>query len=291
MRRRLGVSDFTKGQVVQLNSLVRRLCAGNETPMTGSGTNTYIVGNDQIAVIDPGPADQEHIDAILATVGDNLRWIVVTHTHPDHSPAAAILAEKTGAELIGSVLMNDGHQDESFSADRNVQHEDVIKAPDFTLRAIHTPGHVSNHFCYLIEEEGMLLTGDHIMEGSTVVIIPPSGDMSDYISSLERLNSYDIQSLGPGHGEVMENPSEVINGLITHRMMREKKVLDVISKVQEGDLNSLTPDVYNDVDKSLHPIAQFSLWAHLLKLEKEGVVAKTSEKHWAFGEEKWRYLS
>ncbi len=282
-------SDMRKGVVTQLTKNVRRLVAGNAGLMTGPGTNTYIVGSDEITVIDPGPVDDEHIESILKVCGDKLKWLLVTHTHPDHSPAAAILAEKTGAEMLGCVMVDDGHQDKTFSVQRNIQHGDHLRTHEYTLRAIHTPGHVANHFCYLAEEDGMLFTGDHIMNGSTVVIIPPSGDMADYLASLDHLKSYAMTSLGPGHGDVIRDPLQTIDSIIEHRMMREAKILGVLDIVKQGNLKTLTPDVYDDVDPVLHPVAQISLWAHLIKLEKEGVVMKREEKHWAFGEETWIY--
>ena len=285
------MSAVKAGEVVQLSPLVRRVTANNPGAMTGAGTNCYLIGRAEIAVLDPGPADPLHIDAILTAVGDSkLRWIVATHTHPDHSPAAALLAAKTGAEMVGCVLVDDGHQDRSFQVDSNVRHGDLIKGKDFTLEAIATPGHVANHFCYLLREEGQVFTGDHIMGGSTVVIIPPSGDMADYLASLERLKEYPIKQLMPGHGDVIEDPIGVVDGLIAHRLRREDKVIRMLRANGEISLVDLTPLVYDDVDESLHQVAQVSLWAHLLKLEKEGRAVKTIEQHWLFGQQRWQWV-
>ena len=279
------------GEVVQLSPLVRRVTANNPGAMTGAGTNCYLIGRAEIAVLDPGPADTAHIDAILAATGEaKVRWIVATHTHPDHSPAAALLSAKTGAELVGCVLADDGHQDRSFQVDSNVRHGDLIMGKDFTLEAIATPGHVANHFCYLLREEGQVFTGDHIMGGSTVVIIPPSGDMAEYLASLARLKEYPIRQLMPGHGDVIEDPIGVVDGLIAHRLRREDKVIRMLRAQSEISLLDLTPLVYDDVDASLHPVAQVSLWAHLLKLEKEGRAAKTIEQHWLFGQQRWQWV-
>lgn len=264
------MAEVRSGELVQLSPLVRRLTANNPSAMTGAGTNCYLIGEDEIAVLDPGPADPAHIEAILAAVGAaKLRWIVVTHTHPDHSPAAIHLAQRTGAELIGAVLERDSHQDASFTVKQNIRHGDVVRGAGFTLEAIATPGHVANHFCYLLREEGALFTGDHIMEGSTVVIVPPGGDMADYLQSLTRLKSYPLSSLLPGHGDVIHEPLQEIEGLIAHRLRREQKVIDVLRAECSGSIDELTPLVYSDVDASLHWLAQISLWAHLLKLEKE----------------------
>lgn len=279
------------GDVVQLSPLVRRVTANNPGAMTGAGTNCYLIGRAEIAVLDPGPADPAHIDAILTAAGESkVRWIVATHTHPDHSPAAALLSAKTGAELVGCVLADDGHQDRSFQVDSNVRHGDLIMGKGFTLEAIATPGHVANHFCYLLREEGQVFTGDHIMGGSTVVIIPPSGDMAEYLASLARLKEYPIRQLMPGHGDVIEDPIGVVDGLIAHRLRREDKVIRMLRANGEISLVDLTPLVYDDVDASLHPVAQVSLWAHLLKLEKEGRAAKTIEQHWLFGQQRWQWV-
>jgi glyoxylase-like metal-dependent hydrolase (beta-lactamase superfamily II) len=279
------------GDVVTLSPRVRRVTANNPGAMTGAGTNTYLIGRDEIAILDPGPADSSHIQAILEAVGSaRVCWIVATHTHPDHSPAAALLAEQVNAEMIGCVLQDDGHQDRSFRVDNNVRHGDLIVANGFTLEAIATPGHVSNHFCYLLREEGLVFTGDHIMGGSTVVIIPPSGDMAEYLVSLERLKQYPIRQLLPGHGDVIDDPVGVIDGLIAHRLRREDKVIRVLRAQGDVSLVDLTPLVYDDVDASLHLVAQVSLWAHLLKLEKEGRAIKTIEQHWLFGQQRWRLV-
>ncbi len=259
------------GKVVQISDRVRRITAPNPGPMTGPGTNTYLVGQKAIAIIDPGPADQSHIEAILAACEGKLRWILATHTHPDHSPAAVALAEATGAQVLGNKLnINDGFQDESFSPSQGFVHNEQWGTDDFTLRVLHTPGHVNNHLCFLIEEDGLLLTGDHIMQGSTVVIIPPHGDMKDYIHSLQLLLDYPLKALGPGHGQIIEQPVEAIKGLVKHRLGREDKVVKVLSRQGQAGLDALTPLVYDDVDPSLHPIARHSLLAHLIKLSREG---------------------
>jgi glyoxylase-like metal-dependent hydrolase (beta-lactamase superfamily II) len=253
----------------RLNSRVRRLIAPNPGVMTGPGTNTYLLGDDEVAVLDPGPALPEHIDAILDTAGDRIRWIVCTHTHPDHSPAWQAVAEATGAEVIGASPPDDMFQDETFKPTVEVQHDYVLSTPEFTLRAVHTPGHVGNHYCYFLEEEGMMFAGDHIMNGSTVVIIPPSGDMKAYIESLQLLLKYPLQFIAPGHGELMDQPTEAVDWLVNHRLGREQKVVEGLQKTGRVSLDELVKVVYDDVDSNLHKMARLSLSAHLIKLQHD----------------------
>lgn len=270
--------EISHDKPVQLTERVSRITASNAGFMTGPGTNTYIVGHRQLAIIDPGPADPQHIDNLLAAVGDRLKWILVTHTHPDHSPAAQALAAATGAKLMGNKLAdNDGFQDDTFSPAQSFEHEQCLTTDEFTIRALFTPGHVDNHICYLVEDDGVLLTGDHIMQGSTVVIIPPHGDMKDYIESLQLLLRYPIKALGPGHGFLIDQPREEIQYLIEHRLGREAKVVKGLHGSGSIALDELVPIVYDDVDNSLHPVARYSLWAHLIKLQKEGRVEQRDE--------------
>lgn len=257
------------GILFRLNSRVRRIVAPNPGAMTGAGTNTYLLGDEEIAVLDPGPAIPEHIEAILAAGAGRIRWIVCTHTHPDHSPAWQAVAEATGAEVLGASPADDMFQDETFKPAREMQHDDVLSTPEFTLRSVHTPGHVSNHFCFFLEEENMLFAGDHIMNGSTVVIVPPSGDMKAYIESLQLLLRYSLKFIAPGHGEVMEDSHAVVEWLVNHRLKRERKVIDCLQAQGRSTLDVLVTSVYDDVDVSLHPMAKLSLTAHLIKLGQE----------------------
>jgi glyoxylase-like metal-dependent hydrolase (beta-lactamase superfamily II) len=257
------------GVPFRLNSRVRRLVAPNPGVMTGPGTNTYLLGNEEVAVLDPGPAIPAHIDAILAAGRDRIRWIVCTHTHPDHSPAWQAVAEATGAEVIGALPADDMFQDDTFSPGREVRHDDVLATGEFTLRAVHTPGHVSNHFCFFLEEEQMLFAGDHIMNGSTVVIIPPSGDMKAYIESLQLLLHYPLKFIAPGHGDIMEDSRAVVEWLVNHRLKREDKVVRGLQQLGRAPVAELVRVVYDDVDTSLHKMASLSLAAHLIKLRDE----------------------
>jgi len=248
--------------------------------MTGSGTNTYVLARDagnalaadggDITLIDPGPAIAEHVDTLLKLFGNRIKSIVVTHTHSDHSPAAARLVAETGAVVYGATPAADAaYQDETFKADVELQDDQLLEFDGARLRAIHTPGHVSNHYCFLVENDGIVLTGDHLMNGSTVVIIPPAGVMKDYIDSLQKLKNYDIAQFGPGHGDVMDHPVEIIDWTVKHRLTREDKVIEKLTALGASTLEQLTPAVYDDVDESLHFMASMSLWAHLIKLETE----------------------
>ncbi|MBE9537892.1 MAG: MBL fold metallo-hydrolase [Proteobacteria bacterium] len=245
--------------------------------MTGPGTNTYLIGNDEVAVLDPGPAIPEHIEAILQAGEGRIRWIVCTHTHPDHSPAWQAVAEASGAEVIGAPPADDMFQDETFKPTKEIQHDDVLRTPEFTLRAVHTPGHVSNHYCFFLEEEQMMFAGDHIMNGSTVVIIPPSGNMKAYIESLQLLLKYPLKLIAPGHGDVMEDSAAVVEWLVNHRLAREAKVLKGLRGLKNTSLDELVAVVYDDVDVSLHQMAKLSLEAHLIKLETENSASHNSE--------------
>ncbi|MDY6934069.1 MAG: MBL fold metallo-hydrolase [Spirochaetota bacterium] len=271
------MSQLIIGQAVQLTMRIRRVLANNAGIMPGTGTNTYLIGEENIAVIDPGPDDEGHIRSILNAVGDRIRWILVTHTHPDHSPGAHLLKTETGAEVMGGRPPKEGIIDPNYKPDRVLDHDSCIHGDNFTLKAICTPGHASNHLCFLLMEERVIFTGDHIMNGSTVVIAPPDGDMQAYLDSLALLKRYSAERLAPGHGEMMDDPDSVIDGLIKHRLQREGKVINSLRHLEKGTIESLTPLAYDDVPSFLHPVARFSLWAHLLKLEREHRASKSGD--------------
>ncbi|MGE0860941.1 MAG: MBL fold metallo-hydrolase [Gammaproteobacteria bacterium] len=262
--------EIRYAEAVRVSPRVRRVTAPNSGRMTGPGTNSYLVGEREIALIDPGPDLPSHVDALERICDGRLRWIFVTHTHRDHSPAAATLAARTGAELVGNVIPNDGYQDESFTGARALAQDDCHRTEEFSLRALLTPGHVANHVCFLVEEDGLLMTGDHVMGGSTVVIVPPAGDMRHYIESLRRMLNYDVAWLAPGHGDLIGNPRGEIEHLIAHRLKREAKVADALARLGVASVEELTPPVYDDVDPALHGWAALSLTAHLLKLRDDG---------------------
>jgi glyoxylase-like metal-dependent hydrolase (beta-lactamase superfamily II) len=254
-----------------LSPMVRRIVAANPGIMTGPGTNTYLVGIDEIAVIDPGPGDESHLDAIAGCGGDRIRWILLTHTHEDHSPGAVGLRKRTGAKILA---FGPGEGRGRVRLDGTLADGEVIEATEFHLTALHTPGHASNHLCYLLNEERTLFTGDHIMQGSTVVIAPPDGDMAAYLDSLERLKTIRprLKAIAPGHGHVIDDPQATIDDYIAHRRERERQVLAALSARGPASIAEIVEDVYADVDPALHPIARRSVWAHLRKLADDGLV-------------------
>ena len=266
--------SLTSGQLDEIAPGVRRLVARNPGFMTGPGTNTYLVGTQRCAVIDPGPHDLVHIERILEAAGGRVSAILATHTHPDHSPAVAALAQSTGAEVLGRGAPVHGRQDATFAPTRVLSDGDVVRVGGLALRAIHTPGHASNHLCYLLEGAGMLFSGDHVMQGSTVVIGPPDGDMKVYLQSLARLQREPVTRIAPGHGTVIEDAQSEVARLIAHRLQREAKVVERLRRAGRATIDVLVASVYDDVDPRLHPVAKGSLLAHLLKLEADGRAAR-----------------
>ncbi len=269
-------SETTPGVVTALSRRVRRLVAPNPGMMTGPGTNSYLVGDGEagdLALVDPGPVIDAHVEALLDLAGQRLRWILCTHTHLDHSPATAAIRAATGATVVGMPPPPQSNQDQTFVPDRVPVHGERIQVGGSTLRAVHTPGHASNHVCWYLEEERLLFTGDHIMQGSTVVISPPDGDMSAYLASLESLLSLDIEAMAPGHGYLMVDAHAAIRRLVQHRLGRESKVVEALSALagpSGASLDALVARVYADTPEKLHPVARRSLHAHLIRLAGDG---------------------
>jgi glyoxylase-like metal-dependent hydrolase (beta-lactamase superfamily II) len=258
-----------------LSPLVRRIVAPNPGIMTGPGTNTYLVGIDEIAVIDPGPDDASHLDAIAGCGGDRIRWILCTHTHPDHSPGAAGLKKRTGAEILAWDSRDD------LEVDQRIRDGHMIEATEFRLAALHTPGHASNHLCFLLEEERMLFSGDHIMQGSTVVISPPDGNMATYLDSLEYVRRLRLRSIAPAHGHLIEDPKAAIDEYVEHRRAREAQIYDLLTERGTSKIDDLVEVIYVDVTPELHPVAKRTVHAHLLKLAKEGKVkGRSADGKW-----------
>jgi glyoxylase-like metal-dependent hydrolase (beta-lactamase superfamily II) len=256
--------ELLPGVASALSPLVRRILAPNPGIMTGPGTNTYLVGIDEVAVIDPGPDDDQHLEAILGCGGDRIRWILLTHTHPDHWPLAPRLKERTGAEIL-AFDSRDG-----LVVDRELREGDLVEGTEFRLKAMHTPGHASNHLCFWLAQENRLFSGDHVMSGSTVVIAPPDGDMAEYLDQLERVRPLRMKSIAPGHGELIDEPHAKIDEYVTHRLAREAAIAAALKEAGTATVDQLVTAVYVDVAEELHPIARWSVWAHLRKLAAEG---------------------
>ena len=279
-------ADLLPGRAVRLSPHTVRITAPNPGPMTGPGTNTYLVGAGKCwTAIDPGPLNEPHLQAILGALATlsgspvgTLSQVLVTHTHKDHSPGAAALSAATGAPVYGRTAAHPQWQDTSFAPQRELQHgERLTLADGVTLRVIHTPGHASNHLCYLLEEERTLFTGDHVMQGSTVVINPPDGDMLAYLNSLTMLLDVELDWFAPGHGFLVAEPHAVLRALLAHRLKREAKVVAALQALGAAPIDALLERVYDDVPAALHPMAQRSLLAHLRKLEADGAATNEAE--------------
>jgi glyoxylase-like metal-dependent hydrolase (beta-lactamase superfamily II) len=273
----------------QVSPLVRRVLAYNPSPFSYTGTQTYIVGTGEVAVIDPGPLgdDPHHVEALISILaGEKISAIMCTHTHRDHSPAAAPLAAATGAPIIGCaalVLEDDGPRaDASFDAtyvpDRVLVDGDQISGPGWTLTAVATPGHTSNHLCFALEEEKALFTGDHVMSWSTSVVSPPDGDMAAYMRSLALLMDRDDAVYYAAHGAPIETPQRLVRGMMGHRKQREGQILRLLES-GVGHIPEMVGHMYKGVDKRLHPAAGRSVLAHLIDLRDRGEVAEADD-HW-----------
>ena len=264
----------------RLTPLVRRVLAPNPSPFTFTGTQTYIVGTNEVAVIDPGPADPAHVDGILAaTKGERIIAIICTHTHRDHSPAAAPLKAATGAQIIGCApltLEDDGPRadaafDTSYTPDRVLTDGKRVTGPGWTLETVATPGHTSNHLCFHLIEENSLFTGDHVMGWSTTVVSPPDGDMADYMRSLDRLMARSDAVYYPAHGEPVTKPQQFVRGLAGHRKQRERQILRMLES-GEGVIADMVPKMYAGIDERLYGAAGRSVLAHLIDLRDRGQV-------------------
>jgi glyoxylase-like metal-dependent hydrolase (beta-lactamase superfamily II) len=282
------------GEVEQLEANIQRIIAPNASPMTFTGTNTYLVGNEQLAVIDPGPKDFLHLNSILSAVKSHqkITHILITHSHIDHSPLSKLLKEKTGAQIYAfgnsfsgksptmKRLTDQGDLgggeglDLEFEPDISIKDNDHISSSEWSFEVIHTPGHLGNHLCFGLNEQNILFSADHVMGWATSLVSPPDGDLTQFMESLQKLLTKDQYiKFFPGHGDIISNPREIINYIIDHRKMRECQILDEL-KDSSLTATKLAKAIYTDVDQSLIPAAARNVFAHLIDLGERDLVTK-----------------
>ena len=278
---------FEYGRCDLVSPLIRRVIADNPGPFTYVGTGTYIVGRGTVAVIDPGPDLDGHLQALLAALeGERVSHILVTHHHSDHSPLARPLKAVTGAVIHGRRaphlaapdpgLILEAGEDDGFRPDVEIADGDVFEGPGWTLRALATPGHTSNHVCFALDEENALFSGDHVMGWSTTVITPPDGDMGDYFASLDKVKARGFDTLWPTHGAPVRDVAPFVQAYADHRRAREAQVLAALA-AGPTTIKAMVPTLYATVDPRLHPAAAMSVLAHVLLLVKEGSVTCEGE--------------
>lgn len=274
---------FTPGAPDRLSALVRRVIADNPGPFTYTGSGTYIIGSGDVAVIDPGPDDDAHLDALLAALkGERVTHILITHTHRDHCGLAQKFSDAANAPILGfgphpirdknldAPALDEGG-DYAFAPHEIINDGAALEGTDWRLEAVHTPGHLSNHLCFALPGENALFTGDHMMGWATTVVAPPDGDMSAYIDSLDKLLTRNDEIYYPTHGAPIENPKRFVRAVRTHRLMRDAQIVDQIKKGRTK-IKEITAAMYADVDKRLHGAAALNVLAHLIRLERNGAV-------------------
>lgn len=278
--------DDPPGELRRLSPLVRRMVAGNRSPFTFTGTCSYVVGHGRVAVIDPGPADQAHIDALAASLaGETVSAIVVTHTHRDHSPGARLLAAATGAPVVGcgphvsfrarwdeEAPALDASGDQEHAPERILSDGDVLEGDGWSLVAVDTPGHSANHVAFALPQERALFSGDHVMAWSTTIVAPPDGAMAPYMASLQKLMDRDDGVYWPGHGGPVTQPNRFVRALMGHRRQREASILE---RIRAGDetIPAIVERIYEGLAPALRGAAALSVFAHIEDLVGRGLVA------------------
>lgn len=276
--------DAPPDAAIAVSPLVRRVVAGNRGPMTFTGTCSYIVGTGRVAVIDPGPDDAAHVEALLRAIEDEtLTHILVTHTHRDHSPAAAALAQATGAAIVGcaphraarpldtgEINLLEGSGDHTYAPQMQMEEGDAVSGPGWTLEAVATPGHTANHLAFALREENALFSGDHVMAWSTSFVGPPDGSMADYMASLEKVRRRDDSVYWPGHGGALREPTRFVRGLINHRRQRETMILNRLAE-GDRDIATIVRNVYPGLAPGLTGAASLNVFAHLEDLVQRGL--------------------
>jgi glyoxylase-like metal-dependent hydrolase (beta-lactamase superfamily II) len=273
--------DFAYGRVDAVSPLIRRVVAENPGPFTFTGTGTYIVGRGAVAVIDPGPDLESHLEALLAAVkGERVSHVLVTHTHADHSPLARPFAKAAGARIFAArppgahgpaAARVEEDDDQAFHPDVILEGGERLAGPGWTIEAIATPGHASNHMAFALEEENALFSGDHVMGWSTTVVAPPDGDMTAYYESLDKVAARGFATLWPTHGPPVTEPAPFLAAYKAHRLAREQQILDRLAAGDET-IAAMVPVIYAEVDPRLWPAASQSVLAHLLHLHRQGAV-------------------
>jgi glyoxylase-like metal-dependent hydrolase (beta-lactamase superfamily II) len=275
--------DAPYAKLEQVEPGIARVLAHNPSAFTYYGTQTYLIGGSEVAVIDPGPDLPEHVDALEEAIGGRpVVAIMCTHTHRDHSPASRPLADRTGAPLIGCAPLAletvgpraDASFDGDYSPDRVLEDGETLEVAGRPVTAVATPGHTSNHLCFAFE--GALLTGDHVMGWSTTVVVPPDGDMAAYMQSLDKLRQREDRIYYPAHGPAVTNPQQYVRGLIGHRMQRERQILKLVRE-KARPIPDVVANAYPGLDPRLVPAAGGSVYAHLLDLERRGLVERQED--------------
>ncbi len=282
------MEKYPVGVAVPLGPLVTRVLAGNASPYTHTGTQTHLVGREALAVVDPGPDEPAHLDALLRVIaGRPVAAILVTHTHRDHSPLAARLREVTGAPVIGCAPLTmddegpraDAAFDTDYAPDRVLGDGERIEGDGWTIEAVATPGHTSNHMAFALPEASALFSGDHVMGWSTSIVSPPDGDMGDYMASLEKLLGRPETVYYPGHGEAVDNPQRLVRGMLGHRKQREGQIVRLLARGTSG-IEAMVEAMYVGLDARLKPAAARSVLAHLIELQKRGLAVAGEEGAW-----------